>query len=109
MTYDGTLGRLYFDGQQILNGAVSVVHAANKPWTLGRWATNNPGYVFVGLLRNIRIYNRALTDDEIAWLYAEPYAGLLPPTSRRIYSYSRRGIIRARAIDGTPFGGAMIR
>jgi len=61
------------------------------------------------LLRNIRIYNRALTDDEIAWLYAEPYAGLLPPTSRRIYSYSRRGIIRARAIDGTPFGGVTIR
>jgi len=108
ITYDGTQGRLYFDGQQILNGAASVAYAA-KPWTLGRWATNNPGYVFNGLLRNIRIYNRALTDDEIAWLYAEPYAGLLPPTSRRIYSYSRRGIIRARAIDGTPFGGVTIR
>lgn len=108
MTYDGTRGRLYFDGQQILNGAASVVHAAN-PWILGRWATNYGGYIYNGLLRNIRIYNRALTDDEIAWLYAEPYAGLLPPTSRRIYSYSRRGIIRARAIDGTPFGGSIIR
>lgn len=89
MTYDGTRGRLYFDGRRIQNGAASVAHAAN-PWILGRWSTDYPGYVYNGLLRNIRIYNRALTDDEIAWLYAEPYAGLLPPTSRRIYSYSSR-------------------
>jgi hypothetical protein len=57
----------------------------------------------------LAIYDRVLSSEEIAWLYAEPYAGLLPPTSRRIYSYSRRGIIRARAIDGTPFGGSIIR
>lgn len=57
----------------------------------------------------LAIYDRELSSAEIAWLYEEPYAGLLPPTSRRIYSYSRRGIIRARAIDGTPFGGSIIR
>ena len=67
------------------------------------------GYYYSGTMWDVAIWRRALSDDEIAWLYAEPYAGLLPPTSRRIYSYSRRGIIRARAIDGTPFGGSIIR
>ena len=67
------------------------------------------GYYYPGTMWDVAIWRRALSDDEIAWLYAEPYASLLPPTSRRIYSYSRRGIIRARAIDGTPFGGSIIR
>lgn len=33
---------------------------------------------FDGLIDDVRIYNRALTDSDIAWLYAEPYADMAP-------------------------------
>lgn len=35
---------------------------------------------FNGILDDIRIYNRALTAQEVAWLYAEPFADMMPMT-----------------------------
>lgn len=60
-----------------------------------------------GLVKYIRLYNRALTQDEIAWLYAEPYAGI-DYQPRRIFSAERYFPRRKQQLDGAPFGG-MIR
>jgi hypothetical protein len=59
---------------------------------------------FNGLVKYIRFYNRALTDDEIAWLYAEPYAGI-DYQPRRIFSAERYFPRRKQQLDGAPFGG----
>ena len=59
---------------------------------------------FNGLVKHIRLYNRVLTDDEIAWLYAEPYAGI-DYQPRRIFSAERYFPRRKQQLDGAPFGG----
>lgn len=59
---------------------------------------------FNGLVKYIRLYNRALTQDEIAWLYAEPYAGI-DYQPRRIFSAERYFPRRKQQLDGAPFGG----
>lgn len=102
-----TGGKIYINGRLVpisVKGPIGELYQnAIDPIAIGFGNTSCYDSDFLA------IYDRELSSAEIAWLYAEPYAGLLPPTSRRIYSYSRRGIIRARAIDGTPFGGSIIR
>lgn len=102
-----TGGKIYINGRLVPNSVKEprgeLYQNAIDPIVIGHSNTSCYDSDFLA------IYDRELSSEEIAWLYAEPYAGLLPPTSRRIYSYSRRGIIRARAIDGTPFGGVTIR
>lgn len=61
---------------------------------------------FSGLVKYIRLYNRALTQDEIAWLYAEPYAGI-DYQPRRIFSAERYFPRRKQQLDGAPFGGVV--
>lgn len=61
---------------------------------------------FNGLVKYIRLYNRVLTDDEIAWLYAEPYAGI-DYQPRRIFSAERYFPRRKQQLDGAPFGGVV--
>jgi hypothetical protein len=36
-------------------------------------------FAFSGYLEGARIYNRALSQAEVSWLYAEPYAGIFDP------------------------------
>ena len=108
----GTVRSLYVNGQFYAGTSSIPANPASGLPDVFIGFDPNPsydGYYYPGTMWDVAIWRRALSADEIAWLYAEPYAGLLPPTSRRIYSYSRRGIIRARAIDGTPFGGSIIR
>lgn len=101
-----TGGKIYINGRLVPSSVAGpkgeLYQNAIDPIGIGGGSTSCYDSDFLA------IYDRELSSDEIAWLYAEPYAGLLPPTSR-IYSYSRRGIIRARAIDGAPFGGSIIR
>lgn len=41
---------------------------------------------FNGLIDGVYIYNRALTADEIAWLYHEPYSMVIAPDPARFFS-----------------------
>lgn len=44
-----------------------------------------------GQIALIRIWNRALTQPEIAWLYREPYANVLAPNARRFFAIASGG------------------
>lgn len=40
---------------------------------------------FNGMIDDVRLYSRALSDDELLWLYHEPYAGILEPSRVRYF------------------------
>ncbi|NCD07569.1 MAG: LamG domain-containing protein, partial [Spirochaetia bacterium] len=69
-TYDPLIGgRVYLDGQLVgsksANGAIN--HSRNFPLNIGRYYG---GIYFKGMISNARIYNRALSAEEVELLYA---------------------------------------
>jgi hypothetical protein len=66
-TYDGASFRLYRDG--ILDKTQTTVASYVNtifPMNFGRFASGNVGWYFQGLMDDIQLYNRALSDSEIA-------------------------------------------
>jgi chitodextrinase len=64
LTYDGTILRLYVNGTQVTTQAAGgTIQATSNPLWIGG---NSPyGEFFQGLLDDVRVYNRALTQTEI--------------------------------------------
>ena len=74
-TYDGSMIRLYINGVEESNLAANIAIVTNDvPLSIG--AESNGGRLFQGALDQVRVYNRALSADEVAGLVA----GSLPPT-----------------------------
>jgi hypothetical protein len=69
-TFDGSNLRIYVDGnlQGSLVTTTQVYYPATGAAAIGRDGDNNTGY-FSGLIDEVRIYNRALTADEVTDLY----------------------------------------
>ena len=74
-TYDGVTIRLYINGIQEGSMAASIAIATNSlPLSIG--AQSDGQRFFQGALDQVRVYNRALSADEVAGLVG----GSLPPT-----------------------------
>ncbi len=77
LRYDGTNLSYWVDSVQLTSVAQSGTPDAssNGNLAIGRLgaSTNGP---FPGYIDGVRIYNRALSNDEMRLLYNEPYAGL---------------------------------
>ena len=84
LVISGSVAILYANGVQ--KGTISGVDIKFPRTDIGR---NNPN-VFNGLIDNARIYNRALSAQEIMRLYTEPFAGIQTP-SRRFISPAAAG------------------
>ncbi len=71
--YDGSTLRLYIDGQEAASSPARGVRLGSSPFplTIGSNA-QVPGRDFDGLIREARVYGRALSPDEIASAAAEP-------------------------------------
>ena len=73
MTYDGTSLRVYFDGYKV---GVTVIGKPRVPGkTVLTFGRRQDGYFtsyYHGQLDDVRIYNRALADDEIKRHYDLP-------------------------------------
>ncbi|MBK7937218.1 MAG: hypothetical protein IPJ82_09050 [Lewinellaceae bacterium] len=69
MVHDGTSDIVYVNGQQTkIKPTLGKLNSTARPLCFG----NNPiegGQYFIGALDNVKIYNKALTDAEIAHLY----------------------------------------
>ena len=69
-TFDGATVKIYMDGTLNNDARVSgSVSTNSQPVVVGRWYGNYDGYYFNGIIDEMRIYNRALTADEIKELY----------------------------------------
>ncbi|MEC7542831.1 MAG: LamG domain-containing protein, partial [Verrucomicrobiota bacterium] len=64
-SYDGSNVIAYRDGSQVFSQARAEIGTGNQePLQMGRWRNNNNAY-FLGLLDDFRVYDDALTENEI--------------------------------------------
>ena len=68
MTFDGGIVKCYVDGV-LLGSSVASFNLIGMPLTMGKFHISESG--FNGNLDDVRIYNRALTADEVGWLYSD--------------------------------------
>jgi len=102
-TYDGSMVKIYVNGQ----------FAGSTPWTQGIFAENhnplvigctlqnpNPTSFFNGLIDELSLYNRALSTNEIAAIYAAGSTGKYTPSQPNCTS-SPSGIVSWWPGEGT--------
>ena len=69
-TYDGSTVRVYVNGVQQGTASVSgTIFSSTNTITIGRWSGASTDF-FRGSIDDVRIYNRALSAQEVALLYA---------------------------------------
>ncbi|MFC1526376.1 LamG domain-containing protein [Candidatus Latescibacterota bacterium] len=73
-TYDGHNHRLYVDGLLHDTRSGSLRQHSEEPLFVGRKGSDETDFTFRGVLDDVRIYNRALSGEEIARLYQETIA-----------------------------------
>ena len=65
LVYNGSQIKVYINGKYI-NSANRTVNQSNTNFVIGRWATDySSSYYFPGNIDEVKIYNTALTDDEV--------------------------------------------
>lgn len=89
VTYDGSLIRLYVDGMFDTSGS----NAINTPLVSGAIGTyflhaGSPDYTWDGWVDDIRVYDRALSGNELALLAAPSFLSVIQTSRRRLRSSS---------------------
>ena len=101
-TYDGTSRKLYIDGvlKKAITETITLFHDS-EPIQIGVQAPGQGGF-WNGLIDEVRIYDRALTEDEIQQLYHEgEYKIYLPMMLRTtISAYPTNGLVAAYLFSG---------
>ena len=69
VTYNGSTAIMYLNGAEIGRAAMKL-NTSNSVISIGRYPILNKAY-FTGLIDDVRLYNRALSIDEILSLYGE--------------------------------------
>ena len=106
-TYDGTTMRIYVDGVEKANMAASgSIDPTTDPVLIGRNAANNT-IVWNGLIDELEIFNRALSQAEIAAIFNAGTAGKCkPPQPTAAFSRKTHGAAGPFDIDLMPFSTA---
>ena len=86
-TYDGSMIRVYYDavvvGEVAWSGEMNVT---DGPLFIGnKWSKAPAGDEFNGIMDDVRIYNRALSQSEIQKLGGDPTASAPAPADRAIH------------------------
>jgi len=72
-TYDGSYVRIYEDGVKAYEGAQTGTLDSGTTDTFVGWGSTDPDYYHLkGVLMYVRIYSRALSDDEVEHNYNNP-------------------------------------
>jgi len=79
-TYDGATARFYVDGTEVARRLFQGNVGDSNTWRIGAYGASPGGY-FVGLIDDVRIYNRALTAGEIGTDMATPVPSAAPLTT----------------------------
>ncbi|MGM0885279.1 MAG: LamG-like jellyroll fold domain-containing protein [Bacillota bacterium] len=69
--FDGVFHKLYINGQLHDTQAGTLSPHPEEPIYIGKKNTNEKRFLFHGVIDDIRIYNRVLSEQEIAALYTE--------------------------------------
>lgn len=73
-TFDGAMGKIYIDGNEEASESVTpnLTHATNVILGHNPYGEADGDAYFEGALDDVRIYDRALSEEEVAELYAYP-------------------------------------
>ena len=71
VTHDGTVHRLYLDGDQYDQSEAPMPKHAEEPINIGRKGSGEPDFYFKGAIDDVRIYTETLSRDEIKTLAGE--------------------------------------
>ena len=71
-TYDNELEMLYLNGKPVATNAIGSRPVVNSASTFRISGDDNHNVYFDGLIDDARLYRRALSGGEIAWLYSGP-------------------------------------
>lgn len=73
-TNDGSTAKIYVNGEAVVEGAVpGTLNANDDPWRIGQ-DCERLNYVFAGAIDEVRLWNRALSAEDIAALKDLPTA-----------------------------------
>ena len=95
---------LYINGKLDSSATISQFQSinfqSNYNFRIGSYgdASNNPSYLLNGFISNFKIYNRALSAEEVLSLYEQPYQFINPPAALNYYSYSQHRSLAAPSI-----------
>jgi len=68
-SYENEQKMFYINGRLVAEGTAPLSLNTQQPLRIGAGATEGPGdFFFPGMIDEVRIYNRALSADEVAWL-----------------------------------------
>jgi hypothetical protein len=90
---------LYLDAQ-VVNSLTAMTFGTDAAAIVTIGSNENEASAFNGLIDDVRLYSRALTPAEVAWLYTDPFADMARP--RRIVG---RGEFVAPTFVPFPFRG----
>jgi len=81
VSWDGTAQTVFVDGACTCTNLPPHPPAfnGNQPFTIGCYPTNSPAQRYTGAIDEVRVYNRALANDEVAELYEA--GGGAPPST----------------------------
>jgi len=106
-------GRLYVNGVQEANessssGSLSFVNDSQPVGIGGTYEAGNYYYCFSGMIEYVFVYNRALSAEEIRWLYRQPFGIFAIPTSPALIAVISAPVSFAGTASATSTGFAAL-
>ena len=94
---DNNSVRLYFDNTEIYNGSITYLKAGERIFRIAR---DSVGYT-TAKMSDVRIYNKALTEDEIEHVYTLGTSGINPTTTNLVAQYKMDDANSALTFDSS--------
>jgi hypothetical protein len=106
-------GRLYVNGVQETNessssGSLSFVNDSQYVGIGGTYEGGNYYYCWNGKIEYVFIYNRALSTEEVRWLYRQPFAMFARPISPALIPVTAAIVSLAGSASATSAGSAAL-
>ena len=102
------IATIYVDAIDVtVDSSIRTDFKTSNEWRIG--TLNSSDFPFSGSIDGIRVYNRILSANEIAWLYREPYAMFEPAFDINLYyavaigAVAPTGVLYGPLVG--PFGG----
>jgi hypothetical protein len=100
-TWDGSIAKIFLNGVEKVSGARSgTLNVNNLPLRIGR--TSAPAYPFKGLIDEVRIYNRALSAEEVKQNYEATKRTYIDPSLKDRW---KDGLVGYWTFDGPDIQG----
>ena len=112
-TWRAGSGRLYVNGvreasESASSGSLSFINDSQPVGIGGTYEGGNYYYCFSGRIEYVFVYNRALSDEEIRWLYREPFAMFAKPLGPALTAVTSATVSLAGSVNASATACAVL-